>query len=51
MKIYGAKGLAHIKVTERAKGMDGINSPVAKFLTAEIVEAIPDRTGAQDGET
>ncbi len=50
MKIYGAKGLAYIKVTERAKGMDGINSPVAKFLTAEIVEAILDRTGAQDGD-
>ncbi len=31
VKIYGAKGLAYIKVTERAKGMDGINSPVAKF--------------------
>lgn len=50
VKIYGAKGLAYIKVTERAKGMDGINSPVAKFLTAEIVEAILDRTGAQDGD-
>ncbi|MCS5948630.1 hypothetical protein LNP05_21445 [Klebsiella pneumoniae subsp. pneumoniae] len=37
-------------MTERAKGMDGINSPVAKFLTAEIVEAILDRTGAQDGD-
>ncbi|MCS5961365.1 hypothetical protein LNP74_27525 [Klebsiella pneumoniae subsp. pneumoniae] len=46
VKIYGAKGLAYIKVTERAKGMDGINSPVAKFLTAEIVEAILDRTPA-----
>ncbi len=44
VKIYGAKGLAYIKVTERAKGMDGINSPVAKFLTAEIVEAILERT-------
>ncbi|MCV6926097.1 aspartate--tRNA ligase [Klebsiella pneumoniae] len=50
VKIYGAKGLAYIKVTERAKGRDGINSPVAKFLTAEIVEAILDRTGAQDGD-
>ncbi|MBN0962931.1 aspartate--tRNA ligase, partial [Pseudomonas aeruginosa] len=50
VKIYGEKGLAYIKVTERAKGMDGINSPVAKFLTAEIVEAILDRTGAQDGD-
>ncbi|VFS57708.1 Aspartate--tRNA ligase [Kluyvera cryocrescens] len=50
MKIYGAKGLAYIKVTERAKGMEGINSPVAKFLTADIVDAILERTGAQDGD-
>ena len=50
VKIYGAKGLAYIKVTERAKGMEGINSPVAKFLTADIVEALLDRTGAQDGD-
>jgi aspartyl-tRNA synthetase len=50
VKIYGAKGLAYIKVTERAKGMEGINSPVAKFLTADIVEAILERTGAQDGD-
>ncbi len=40
VKIYGAKGPAYIKVNERAKGLDGINSPVAKFLTADIVEAI-----------
>lgn len=50
VKIYGAKGLAYIKVAERAKGMEGINSPVAKFLTADIVEAILERTGAQDGD-
>ncbi|EGH2113536.1 aspartate--tRNA ligase [Salmonella enterica] len=50
VKIYGAKGLAYIKVNERAKGLDGINSPVAKFLTADIVEAILERTGAQDGD-
>nr|WP_105622294.1 aspartate--tRNA ligase [Cronobacter sakazakii] len=50
VKIYGAKGLAYIKVNERAKGLDGINSPVAKFLNAEIVEAILERTGAQDGD-
>lgn len=41
VKIYGAKGLAYIKVNERAKGLEGINSPVAKFLNAEIIEAIP----------
>lgn len=50
IKIYGAKGLAYIKVTERAKGLEGINSPVAKFLNASIVEAILERTGAQDGD-
>jgi hypothetical protein len=33
-------------VTERAKGIEGITSPVAKFLNAEIVEAILERTGA-----
>jgi aspartyl-tRNA synthetase len=37
-------------VTERAKGLEGINSPVAKFLNADIVEAILERTGAQDGD-
>nr|WP_071603661.1 aspartate--tRNA ligase [Cronobacter muytjensii] len=50
VKIYGAKGLAYIRVNERANGLDGINSPVAKFLNAEIVEAILERTGAQDGD-
>ncbi|EPM5599478.1 MULTISPECIES: aspartate--tRNA ligase [Citrobacter] len=50
IKIYGAKGLAYIKVTERAKGLEGITSPVAKFLNAKIVDAILERTGAQDGD-
>ncbi|STE55099.1 aspartyl-tRNA synthetase [Escherichia coli] len=42
--------MAYIKVNERAKGLEGINSPVAKFLNAEIIEAILDRTAAQDGD-
>jgi aspartyl-tRNA synthetase len=50
IKIYGAKGLAYIKVTERAKGIEGITSPVAKFLNADIVESILARTEAQDGD-
>nr|WP_314423261.1 aspartate--tRNA ligase [uncultured Erwinia sp.] len=50
IEIYGAKGLAYIKVNERAQGLEGITSPVAKFLTAEIVEAILDRTQAADGD-
>jgi len=50
IEIYGAKGLAYIKVNERANGLEGIQSPVAKFLNAEIVEAILARTGAADGD-
>ncbi len=50
VEIYGAKGLAYMKVSERAKGIEGISSPVAKFLNADIVEAILARTGAQDND-
>ncbi len=50
IEIYGAKGLAYIKVNERAKGLEGITSPVAKFLNASIVEAILARTNASDGD-
>ena len=50
IEIYGARGLAYIKVNERANGLEGITSPVAKFLSAEIVEAILARTGAADGD-
>ncbi|EMA8956401.1 aspartate--tRNA ligase [Vibrio fluvialis] len=48
--IYGAKGLAWLKVNDLAGGMEGIQSPVAKFLTEEIVTAIIERTGAQSGD-
>ncbi|WP_380177608.1 aspartate--tRNA ligase [Kalamiella sp. sgz302252] len=50
VEIYGAKGLAWMKVNERAKGLEGISSPVAKFLSAEIVEEILSRTSAADGD-
>ncbi|WP_345827828.1 aspartate--tRNA ligase [Erwinia sp. HDF1-3R] len=50
IEIYGAKGLAYIKVNERAKGLEGITSPVAKFLNADIVESILARTDAADGD-
>ncbi|MCP2233166.1 MULTISPECIES: aspartate--tRNA ligase [Erwinia] len=50
IEIYGARGLAYIKVNERAKGLEGITSPVAKFLSAEIVDAILSRTAAADGD-
>lgn len=48
--IYGAKGLAWMKVNDRSVGIEGVQSPVAKFLTAETVDAILDRTGAQTGD-
>ena len=48
--IYGAKGLAWMKVNDVAKGLDGVQSPVAKFLNAEIVQEILTRTGATDGD-
>lgn len=50
VEIYGAKGLAWMKVNQRANGLEGISSPVAKFLSAEIVEAVLSRTGAADGD-
>ncbi|PSJ46049.1 aspartate--tRNA ligase [Zobellella endophytica] len=48
--IYGAKGLAWLKVNEVAKGLEGIQSPVAKFLNESIVAELLARTGAQDGD-
>ncbi|MFP3343556.1 aspartate--tRNA ligase [Vreelandella aquamarina] len=47
--IYGAKGLAWIKVNERAKGLDGLQSPIVKFME-NIVEELLDRVGAEDGD-
>ena len=48
VKIYGAKGLAWIKVNERAKGRDGLQSPIVKNLHDAAVGEILERTGAQD---
>jgi aspartyl-tRNA synthetase len=48
--IYGAKGLAYIKVNELAKGRDGLQSPILKFLPDATVDGIMQRTGAEDGD-
>ncbi|HUF20871.1 MAG TPA: aspartate--tRNA ligase [Burkholderiales bacterium] len=48
--IYGAKGLAYIKVNEIDKGMDGLQSPILKFLGETVVKIILERTGAKDGD-
>ncbi|HEX6395977.1 MAG TPA: aspartate--tRNA ligase, partial [Steroidobacteraceae bacterium] len=47
---YGAKGLAYIKVNEKAKGKDGLQSPIVKFLSDEAIQGILERTGAADGD-
>jgi len=49
--IYGAKGLAYIKVNDWAtKGREGLQSPILKFLPDSAVEGIMERTGATDGD-
>lgn len=48
--IYGAKGLAWIKVNEVAKGRDGLQSPIVKNIHDTALQAILARTGAQDGD-
>jgi aspartyl-tRNA synthetase len=50
VKIYGAKGLAWIKVNEKAKGRDGLQSPIVKNLHDAALDAILERTGAGDGD-
>ncbi|MBX9444972.1 aspartate--tRNA ligase [Dickeya chrysanthemi] len=50
IEIYGAKGLAYIKVNEKANGLEGIQSPVAKFLNDGILADLLARTAADDGD-
>jgi aspartyl-tRNA synthetase len=47
---HGAKGLAYIKVNERAKGRDGLQSPILKFLPDAAIEGVLERTKAVDGD-
>jgi aspartyl-tRNA synthetase len=48
--VYGAKGLAWIKVNELAKGLEGLQSPILKFLDAVAIDAILSATKAEDGD-
>jgi aspartyl-tRNA synthetase len=50
VKIYGAKGLAWIKVNEAAKGRDGLQSPIVKNLHDAAIAEILKRTGAGNGD-
>ncbi|MDP8984935.1 MAG: aspartate--tRNA ligase [Pseudomonadota bacterium] len=47
---YGAKGLAYVKVNEVAKGREGLQSPILKFLSDAAVTGILQRTAARDGD-
>ncbi|MFM2482727.1 aspartate--tRNA ligase [Celerinatantimonas sp. YJH-8] len=47
---YGAKGLAWMKVNHADAGLEGIQSPIAKFLNADIIDALLERAQAKDGD-
>jgi aspartyl-tRNA synthetase len=47
---YGAKGLAYIKVNERARGREGLQSPIIKFLSDSALSGILERTQAADND-
>ncbi|MDP4532427.1 aspartate--tRNA ligase [Marinobacter salarius] len=48
--IYGAKGLAYIKVNDTSKGVEGLQSPIIKFLGDDVAQAVIERSGAEDGD-
>jgi len=48
--IYGAKGLAYIKVNDIAAGREGLQSPIVKFIPDDCLATILQRTGAADGD-
>jgi aspartyl-tRNA synthetase len=49
--IYGAKGLAYIKVNDASKpNEEGLQSPIVKFMSADALRTILERTGAKDGD-
>src|SRR5690606_14494565 len=48
--IYGAKGLAYIKVNDKADLENGLQSPIVKFLPSEVRAAILDRLQAENGD-
>ncbi|MEM7283349.1 MAG: aspartate--tRNA ligase, partial [Pseudomonadota bacterium] len=47
---YGAKGLAYIKVNDRDAGLEGLQSPILKFLTEQAVNGVLDRVEAKTGD-
>jgi aspartyl-tRNA synthetase len=50
VSIYGARGLAYIKVNDLSAGVDGLQSPIVKFAPAEVWDNVLVKTGAQNGD-
>jgi len=50
VSIYGAKGLAYIKVNDKARGIEGLQSPILKFLPHDVAHQILERCSAHDGD-
>ena len=50
VSIYGARGLAYIKVNDLAAGIEGLQSPIVKFAPAEVWTSVLAKTGAQTGD-
>ena len=50
VSIYGARGLAYIKVNDVAQGREGLQSPILKFMPDEAIDEILSRTGAENGD-
>ena len=50
VSIYGARGLAYIKVNDIDAGVEGLQSPILKFLPDEVALSIMERTGAENGD-
>ena len=50
VSIYGAKGLAYIKVNDRAAGVAGLQSPILKFIPDDVVEKVLAKVGAETGD-
>lgn len=48
--LYGAKGLAYIKVNDLSQGKDGLQSPILKFLSDDVIQNILKRTQAKTGD-
>ena len=50
VSVYGAKGLAWIKINDLSKGMDGLQSPILKFIGTDVTKSLIDKLSAETGD-